>query len=112
MANVELSQSEYQKLLDDATELRSTRKELDGLKTEMENKNKAIEEERGQRKKLSEKIKELESTLDTKDKELEDVKTEYADFDVIKENAEKWKQYEESKNNEIQDKIKTLTNEV
>lgn len=112
MANVELSQSEYQKLLDDSTELRNSKREIEKLTLEMDNKNKAVEEERIKRKKSDEKIKELEVTLETKDKELETVKTEYADFEAIKEKATKWSEYEENKTTEIKTKLDTLTKEV
>jgi chromosome segregation ATPase len=112
MANVELSQNEYQKLLDDSTELRSSRREIEKLTSEMENKNKAIEDERTKRKKLDESFKALEVTLEEKDKELEAIKTEYADFEAIKEKADKWSEYEETKTTEIQTKLNELTSEV
>jgi chromosome segregation ATPase len=112
MANVELSQNEYQKLLDDSTELRSSRREIEKLTSEMENKNKAIEDERTKRKKLDESFKALEVTLEEKDKELETIKTEYADFEAIKEKADKWSEYEETKTTEIQTKLNELTSEV
>ncbi len=109
MANVELSQSEYQKLLDDSTELRNSKREIEKLTLEMDNKNKAVEEERIKRKKSDEKIKELEVTWETKDKELETIKTEYADFEAIKEKATKWSEYEENKTTELQKKLTDLT---
>lgn len=112
MANVELSQSEYQKLLDDSTELRNSKREIERLTTDMVNKDKAVDEERSKRKKSDEKIKELEVTLETKDKELETVKTEYSDFEAIKEKATKWSEYEETKTTELKTKLDILTKEV
>jgi len=112
MANVELTNSEYQTLLDWQAELRTTKKELDLLNIEVDNKNKAIEAERIKRKKAEETIVEMTWTLENKAKEIETIKTEYADFEAIKWNADKWISFEENKKVEINNNLEIIKKEL
>jgi len=112
MANVELSQSEYQVLLDAQSELKSVKKEVDSLTTEMENKNKALEVERERRKKAETKTEELTTALTEKDSEIEKTKSEFADFETLKEKATKFDEFQETKTNEIKTKLETLNTEI
>ena len=92
MANVELSQSEYQALLDAQAEARQLKKEIAKTTELLENKTKAIDEERIKRKELSDKIAEYESNLANKDEEFNSFKEKYSNFDEIKEKAEKYEE--------------------
>lgn len=112
MADMTIQSSDYKDLQDQAARGRELQREVTKLETEVENREKALNEERWKRKTAQTKREEAEKLLTEKDEEIEKVKEEFADFDTIKENAEKWNTYNEEKTAWLTSKLEELTKEL
>jgi len=105
---MELSNSEYQALVNDQAELVQTKREVEKLKTEMDNKEKAFQDERDKRKKETERAGKLQKDLDLKNEEISEIQAKYENFEDIEANANKWTEYENKKVEETTSKLESL----
>lgn len=109
---MELSNSEYQALVNDQAELVQSRREVEKLKSENDSKEKAFQEEREKRKKETEKVWKLQKDLELKDWEISEIQTKYENFEEIEWNANKWTEYENKRIEETTSKLDTLKGEL
>lgn len=112
MANVELSQNEYQALLDSQAQARQLKKDYDGLNEEFTNKGNAFQEERDKRKASNARIEELEALVWTKDNEFSEYKEKFAEFDNYKTKAEAFDTYNEKQKEKLAWKLDKLVTDL
>ena len=112
MTKVEIESSELQQYVEIKWKVVWLESDIARLTTEVENKSKAVDEERVRRKKSEEKQKEMLTTIEDKDTEMNNLKEEYVDFELIKWNSDKWIEFEETKTAEINSKLDTIKTEL